>query len=171
MHHCEFLQVLPVVIFFLSWLTPCQNWISWWPNMHDARVPQVGGKLFHTLACRVTSRSGSWKPFYMPIMHHQSLNDQSFLSGLTVISNRCFISRLEISNWPLVCRWYGVATLCVMEYFVKRALNALLQKWAPLSLIIARGNPKRETMLLFKNPITTLWSLVLHGIAFTHFNM
>ena len=41
--------------------------------MHDARVPQVGGKLFHTLAFRVTSQSGSWKMFYMLIMHHQVL--------------------------------------------------------------------------------------------------
>ena len=46
--------------------------------MHDARVPQVGGKLFYTLACRVTSQSGSWKPFYMPIRHHQVLMTNLF---------------------------------------------------------------------------------------------
>ena len=46
--------------------------------MDDARVPQVGGMLIHTLVCRVTSQSGSWKPFYMPIRHHQVLMTNLF---------------------------------------------------------------------------------------------
>lgn len=29
---------------------------------------------------------------------------------------------------------------------------------------------KARTILLFKNSITTLWSLILHGIAFNHFD-
>ena len=164
--------------------------------MHDAWVPQVGGKLFHTLACRVTSQSESWKPFYMPIMHYQVLMTNlfcpaspSFLICALFLDWRSQLGHwltsspiIQAPNWSLpfelICdasdytvgALNGVATLWVIEYFVKRALNALLQKWAPPSLIITRGNPKRETMLLFKNSITTLWSLVLHGIASTYFD-
>ena len=81
--------------------------------MHDARVPQVGGKLFHTLACRVTSQSGSWKPFYMPIRHHQVLMTNLFCpASPSFLICALFLNwRSQLGHWfvddmgsPL-CEW------------------------------------------------------------------
>ena len=59
--------------------------------------------------------------------------------------------------------------LSIMAYFRIRASKVLLQKCVPLSLIMARGVPKREKMFSSKNLTTTLLSFVLCNTLFPEY--
>ena len=55
-----------------------------------------------------------------------------------------------------------------MLYFLNEALNVRLQKWVPLSMIIALGVLDLANMLGLEKSTTTLGSLVLVALASTY---
>jgi len=61
------------------------------------------------------------------------------------------ICLLVTSTCPFVWGWYAVDYLWDMEHFCIRASKARLQKWEPLSLIIARGLWSGKWCFLSKN--------------------
>ena len=88
-----------------------------------------------------------------------NLKDQSLRLGLTTFYKMDFISRLESSASPFVYEWYEVATRRWMLYLLRTALNILFIKCVPLSLIKARGVPKRTKIVFCKKFITVFASL------------
>ena len=79
-----------------------------------------------------------------------------------------FICLLVTLTCPFIWGWYVVDNLWDIEYFLNRTSKARLQKWEPLSLIIARGAPKREMRFSLKILTTTRLSFIFVGTASTH---
>jgi len=96
--------------------------------------------------------------------------DQSFRDVPTVFSKISLICRFEISTCPLVCGWYGVATLWCTPFFRSSPSKFLLMKWDPPSLMTIRGIPNLGKIMLLKSLITTDASFVREATASTHFD-
>src|SRR3954467_6863314 len=94
---------------------------------------------------------------------------QSFLDDCTVFSRILFNSLLDTSTCPLVCGWYGVATLCHTPYFFIKFSNSLLQKWEPTSLMMVLGVPNLLKIFFLMNFTTSRASFVCVTIASTPF--
>ena len=150
---------------FVEKLRMFQNPYSsfWLPSELDAQAQWASGSSFDmpmgVLYAVLYAQSALGSLFFQPLP-----------ISLTVFCKMFFICLYEVSVWPLVWGWYGVAMLCLAPSYLRKALNVLSMKWDPPSLITILGVPKRGKITSWNMFLACLASVAQQGSASTHFD-